>query len=621
MGVGASAQQSDTPVDVEEGGAGNIRSALGHQHTGNPGGWEDTTGGASAQNPGTPVMDFGPSPSPNWQAESPAARPAAVPAAMAAAAAEAQPTLVDVVMADEPTTGGKGGGASAQEPPAALGIFQPRIALPNNFAGESQLVDGYFHHGATTIPPVLPRLPPDAVNRKHVLTWLPVKDTPSLQTQQRRARLAGPESGLDPGYVPKGGRGCFTSGKGKGGEGGCYQSGKGKGGEDWKGKGKDKGKGGDWGFGPGKGKGGKGGKQMKGKRTRHIGRRGGRRSRSPSPASSAGSDRASVRSASEASEDEPRPIAQAMVNQVQRTGQRLQIHVVQERAGASAQAESRLCNGGYGRRSEEIPGGLGPDPGFEVVVERYEDHLVLRFTQALPQLRGDWTFEAERPFPLDMEERAFGPVDIGELMAGSRADFHRRCFGSTAIIFWVDGEKIHGPKRAQDCMPVFWPSICLRSVLRDVDRSTVERRCSGYNIRVMQGLVRSRAFEPVIQHILSQLWPRIWTYLDMLEQCERDGRLHEEGNRIVPPRYTITCRAGRHRSVGITLILSAWLRALGFRPYILFRSFGSRPSCGCPTDCVNHQSGIAEECEAMPEHALRRINSAARAMMLARGER
>ncbi|MCP4239054.1 MAG: hypothetical protein GY772_00660, partial [bacterium] len=270
---GASAQQTDMSVDAEQGGAGNIRSALGHQHTDNPGGWEATTGGASAQNPATPVQDFGASPSPNWQAESPAAPPAAVSAAMAAAVAATR--LVEVPPVDVPMTGEKGGGASAQEP---LGIFQPRIALPNNFGGESQLVDGYFHHGATTIPPVLPRLPPDAVNRKHVLTWLPVKDTPSLQTQQRRARVAGPESGLDPGWIPKGGRGCFQSGKGKGGE-GCCQSGKGKGGEDWKGKGKDKGKGGGGGFGPGKGK---GGKPMKGKRTRHVGRRGGRRSRSPS---------------------------------------------------------------------------------------------------------------------------------------------------------------------------------------------------------------------------------------------------------------------------------------------------------------------------------------------------
>ncbi|MCP4240763.1 MAG: hypothetical protein GY772_09405, partial [bacterium] len=407
---------------------------------------------------------------------------------------------------------------------------------------------------------VLPRLPPDAVNRNHVLTWLPVKDTPSLQTQQRRARAAGPESGLDPGYIPKGGRGCFLGGKGKGGE-GCYQSGKGKGGEDWKGKGKDKGKGGDGGFGPGKGKGGK--HAMKGKRTRHIGRRGGRRSHSPSSqGSSGGSDRASVASASEASEAEERPIAAAMINQVRRTGQRLQIRVSNEPAGASAQGASRVCNGEYGRCSVDIPGGLGPDPGYEIVVERCEERIVLRFTDSLPLLRGDWVFEAERPFPLDMDERAFGPVEISELMAGPRADFHRRCFGETAIIFWVDGEKIHGLRPPQDCMPVFWPSICLRSVLRDVDRTTLERRCSGYNIRVMQGLVRSKAFEPVIKHILSGLWPRIWTYLDMLEQAERDGRLDTEGNRIVPPRYTITCRAGRHRSVGITLLLSAWLRAL-----------------------------------------------------------
>ncbi|MCP4240172.1 MAG: hypothetical protein GY772_06385, partial [bacterium] len=398
------------------------------------------------------------------------------------------------------------------------------------------------------------------VNRKHVLTWLPVKDTPSLQTQQRRARVAGPESGLDPGWG--GGRGCFQSGKGKRGEDskGCFQSGKGKGGEDWKGKGKDKGKGGGRGFGPEKGKGGK--PMQKGKRTRHFGRRGGRRSRSPSSeGSSGGSEHGSVASASEASEAEAQPIASAMVNQVRRSGQRLQIHVSGVEAGASAQGASRLCNGEAGRRAVDIPGGLGPDPGYEIVVERSQQHIVLRFSDSLPCLRGTWCFDAERPFPLDQDERAFGPVEISELLAGPRADFHRRCFGETAIIFWVDGEKIHGQRPPQDCIPVFWPSICLRAVLRDVDRTSIERRCSGYNIRVMQGLVRSRAFEPVIKHILSGLWPRIWTYLDMLEQCEREDRLDSEGNRIVPPRYTITCRAGRHRSVGITLLLSAWLRA------------------------------------------------------------
>ncbi len=42
-GEGASAQDSDSPADVEA-GVGNIRAALGHQHGGNPGGWEDTTG-------------------------------------------------------------------------------------------------------------------------------------------------------------------------------------------------------------------------------------------------------------------------------------------------------------------------------------------------------------------------------------------------------------------------------------------------------------------------------------------------------------------------------------------------------------------------------------------------
>ncbi|MCP4243612.1 MAG: hypothetical protein GY772_23920, partial [bacterium] len=306
---GASAQDSDS--SVEEGGAGNIRSALGHQHGGNPGGWEDTTG-ASAQIPASPAIDFGRSPSPMWQAESPAAPAAAVSAAVAAAVAA--PVELHVVADDVSMTGGKGEGASAQDQPA-LGIFVPKIALPNNFAGVSQLVDGYYQHGATTIPPVLPRLPPDAASRKHVLTWLPIKDTPSIQTQQRRARVAGPESGLDPGWHAEGGRGC------------CKSGGKGtKGGKDWKGgskdfggkgkdfKGKDKGKGGGRGFGPEKGKGGKPMRKGKFDATRHFGRRGGRRSRSRG--SSAGSEHASVASASNASEEEEQPIASAMVNQV-----------------------------------------------------------------------------------------------------------------------------------------------------------------------------------------------------------------------------------------------------------------------------------------------------------------
>ncbi|MCP4242318.1 MAG: hypothetical protein GY772_17325, partial [bacterium] len=259
-GDGASAQRpADVSSDSEtsageagriEAGVGNIRPALGHQHAGNPGGWEDTTGvGASAQLhsvPPTPErVDFGRSPSPmrTWAA--------AVPAAPAAGAAPAEERCA---AAEGGTTSA---GASAQESPSALGIFTPRVALPNNYMGVPTLVDGFYQHGETHIPPVLPRLPPDAAKTKHILAWMPVKDQASLQTQQRNARRAGPVSGLDPGY------GWQGKGARKGGKGG----------------GKDKGEG--KGFGPAKGKRGRPLTKGKGDRaTRRFHRRGGRRSRS-----------------------------------------------------------------------------------------------------------------------------------------------------------------------------------------------------------------------------------------------------------------------------------------------------------------------------------------------------
>jgi len=47
----------------------------------------------------------------------------------------------------------------------------------------------------------------------------------------------------------------------------------------------------------------------------------------------------------------------------------------------------------------------------------------------------------------------------------------------------------------------------------------------------------------------------------------------------------VTCRAGRHRSVGMAVLLAWMLEALGFRVFVHHASFARRPGCGCPWNC------------------------------------
>ncbi|MCP4239280.1 MAG: hypothetical protein GY772_01850 [bacterium] len=576
--------------DVEA-GAGNIRAAFRIPPVGFAGGWADPSGaaaaadvpmagagdGVSTQLPRTPPDWTGGmrSPSPAFLGTAPQQQP------MPAAGASAQ--------------GGKGASGAASSAGVStqigadpgLDIMQPRVALPANFAGAKTLEDGWFVHGQTKILPQLPRLPPAAFEQKHVLQWMPIKDYQSMQTREREARRAGPKSGLDPGLqwrTDKGkcgkgkkGGGGFGPGKGKPFAGGCFKGNRGKG---------------------------------KGKTTRRIHRRGGRQGPGSDASGSDAGDSVASASASERSQSPGRGslMEGAMVAEIRRRHQPYEITVNRAADGASAQIG--LFNGEEQDRSAgDFPGGLGPDPTEEVVMEHQQEHMTIHFSDMLPMLRGCWKFQHEGELIAGEEHRGFGPVDMSQMMMPSARQIHSRW--DTPVLLWIDGEKAHGNARAQDCMPVQWPSICLRDVLRDVNRDAIERRCSGFNIRVMNGLVRSRAFEPVMFHILEGLWPRINTYLDMVGTAMAEGR-GMEARRIVPPRYLITCRAGRHRSVGVANILAFWLRQLGFKPYMFFATFGSRPSCGCPHDCVNGQVFTDEELDDLMGQGVRQCNSALR---------
>ncbi|MCP4243478.1 MAG: hypothetical protein GY772_23230, partial [bacterium] len=237
-----------------------------------------------------------------------------------------------------------------------LDIMQPRVALPANFAGAKTLEDGWFIHGQTKILPQLPRLPPAAFEQKHVLQWMPIKDLQSLQTREREARRAGPKSGLDPGLQWRTDKGD----KGKGGKGFCGKKGGG-------------------GFGPGKGKPFAGGcfkgnrGKGKGKTTRRVHRRGGRQGPGSDASGSDAGD--SVASASEGSHSPARGsvLECAMVAEIRRRRQPYEITVNRAAFGASAQI--LLFNGEEQDRSAgNFPGGLGPDPTEEVVMEHQQEH-------------------------------------------------------------------------------------------------------------------------------------------------------------------------------------------------------------------------------------------------------
>ena len=79
--------------------------------------------------------------------------------------------------------------------------------------------------------------------------------------------------------------------------------------------------------------------------------------------------------------------------------------------------------------------------------------------------------------------------------------------------------------------------------MRDVDRTNVEAFCSGMNPRVLAGLVRQPRWNELVTTILQRLWPRIKDYLSGLVRGE-------DPDRLPPPGFVFTCRAGRHRSVG-----------------------------------------------------------------------
>ena len=85
--------------------------------------------------------------------------------------------------------------------------------------------------------------------------------------------------------------------------------------------------------------------------------------------------------------------------------------------------------------------------------------------------------------------------------------------------------------------------VGLKSCMRDVDRTNVEAFCSGMNPRVLAGLVRQPRWNELVTTILQRLWPRIRDYLSGLVRGE-------DPDRLAPPGFVFTCRAGRHRSVG-----------------------------------------------------------------------
>ncbi|MCP4241594.1 MAG: hypothetical protein GY772_13615 [bacterium] len=88
-----------------------------------------------------------------------------------------------------------------------------------------------------------------------------------------------------------------------------------------------------------------------------------------------------------------------------------------EARGALDQRKFNLSDGRRARRAGDIPGGLGPVPGYEVVVERTADICVLRFTESLPHLQGTWSFQAERELMEDEDRRGFAPVRLEEVLS------------------------------------------------------------------------------------------------------------------------------------------------------------------------------------------------------------
>ena len=75
--------------------------------------------------------------------------------------------------------------------------------------------------------------------------------------------------------------------------------------------------------------------------------------------------------------------------------------------------------------------------------------------------------------------------------------------------------------------------------------------CCGLNYRVQGGLVRQSMMKDAVRLVMKRLWPQIEKYLQLTRNDPDERR---QPQRFVPPGFLFTCRAGRHRSVGLMVL-------------------------------------------------------------------